>query len=55
MDIKKIVNKIKLDEPNVKAEADCMHDCVGYRYSAKTAKNGCRRVKVVSPQVTTLL
>lgn len=57
MEIKKLNDKIKLNDQNVKAERDqyaCYHDCVEHRYTGSTAAKGCRRENIVSPKTTTL-
>lgn len=59
MEIKKITNKIKLSEQNVKAENyvdelkyKCAHDCVEYHYTGSTSAKGCRRTSTVSAKLS---
>ena len=51
MEIKKINDKVKLNEENVKAERDeyaCHHDCIEYYYSGSTGAKGCSRRSTTS-------
>lgn len=55
MEIKKINNKVKLNEENVQAEFDkykCTHDCIEYGYTGKNAAKGCRRTNKVTAKST---
>ena len=55
MEIKKVTDKVELNDQNVKAEWDeykCNHDCVEYYYVGSTAKRGCRRGSKISASFT---
>ena len=55
MEIKKVTDKVELNDQNVKAEWDkykCNHDCIEYDYAGSTAKHGCRRVSKISASFT---
>ena len=40
MKVQKITGKVKLGEENVEAEGNytCLHDCIDYKYTGKTAE-----------------
>ncbi|MBO4865864.1 MAG: hypothetical protein J5582_04765 [Ruminococcus sp.] len=55
MEIKKINDKVKLNEENVKAERDeyaCHHDCIEYYYSGSTGAKGCTRRSTITAKTT---
>ena len=55
MEIKKINDKVKLNEENVKAERDeyaCHHDCIEYYYSGSIGAKGCVRRSTITAKTT---